>query len=56
MLLQFSVFPSGGSISADLKLCTNAGRFLLLVQVKQRLGDAIVERHGAQVAQRLHVQ
>lgn len=26
------------------------------MQVEQRLGDAVVQRHAAQVAQRLHVQ
>lgn len=48
--------PAEGSSSTDLELRTDAGRFLLLVQVKQRLGDAVVESHAAQVTQRLDVQ
>lgn len=45
--------PGGGT---DLELSADAGRLLLLVQVQQGLGDAVVKRHAAQVAQRLHVQ
>lgn len=54
MWLQRTGAPAGGG--TDLELGADAGRLLLLVQVEQGLGDAVVERHAAQVAQRLHVQ
>lgn len=48
--------PAGGDNATHLKLRADAGRLLLLVQVKQGLGDAVVERHAAQVPKRLDVQ
>lgn len=41
---------------SDLELCADTGWFLLLVEVKQRLGDAVVERQVAEVLQGLDVQ
>lgn len=41
---------------SDLELCTDARRLLLLVEVQQRLGDAVGQRQVAQVLQRLDVQ
>lgn len=40
----------------DLELCADTGWLLLLVEVKQRLGDAVVKREVAQVLQGLDVQ
>lgn len=56
MLLKSTDPPAEGAGSTDLELSADAGWFLLLVQVKQRLGDAVVEQHAAQVTQRLHIQ
>lgn len=41
---------------AHLELGTDAGRLLLLVQVQQRLGDAVGQRQVAQVLERLDVE
>lgn len=35
----------------DLELCADAGRFLLLVEVEQGLGDAVRQRQVAEVLQ-----
>lgn len=35
----------------DLELCADAGRFLLLVEVEQGLGDAVGQRQVAEVLQ-----
>lgn len=48
--------PAGGDNATNLKLRADAGRLLLLVEVEQRLGDAVVQRHAAQVAEGLDVQ
>lgn len=44
---------AGGVIlpRADLELGADAGRFLLLVEVEQRLGDAVGQRQVAEVLQ-----
>lgn len=41
---------------AHLELGADAGRLLLLVQVQQRLGDAVGQRQVAQVLERLDVE
>lgn len=40
----------------DLELSADTRRFLLLVEVKQGLGDAVRQRQVAEVLQRLDVQ
>lgn len=47
---------AGGVIlpRADLELGADARRLLLLVEVEQRLGDAVGQRQVAEVLQRLH--
>lgn len=47
---------AGGVIllRADLELGTDARRLLLLVEVEQRLGDAVGQRQVAEVLERLH--
>lgn len=65
-------FPAGGSIpqssspshciqlsspgQTDLELGADARRLLLLVQVQQRLGDAVGQRQVAQVLEGLDVE
>lgn len=38
-----------------LKLCTDAGRFLLFVQVEEWFGDAIMKCQAAQVLQGFNI-
>lgn len=49
------LWPPGLSV-ADLKLCTDAWGLLLLVQVEERFGDAVMQGQVRQVFEGCHLQ
>ena len=45
-----------GGVTSDLELGADAGRLLLLVEVEEGLGNAVVERQVAEVFEGLDIQ